>query len=73
MADLFIRDVPDDVIAAIDANAKRLGLSRTEHVRRILLAERQRTGGKVTVEDLRWFSETFRDLADDDVMRHAWE
>ena len=73
MADLFIRDVPDDVIAAIDANAKRLGLSRTEHVRRILLGERQRTGGKVTLEDLHRFSELAQDLADEDVMRRAWE
>lgn len=30
MTDLFIRDVPDDVVAAIDVNASRLGLSRTE-------------------------------------------
>ena len=30
MSDVLIRDVPDDVIAAIDATARRPGLSRTE-------------------------------------------
>lgn len=72
MADLLIRDVPDDVINAIDAKAKRLGLSRTEYVRRALARERTATGS-LTREDLRWFSETFRDLADEEVMRRAWE
>ena len=30
MTDVLIRDVPDDVIAALDAHAGRLGLSRSE-------------------------------------------
>ena len=34
MADMLIRDVPDDVIAALDAHAARLGLSRSEYVHR---------------------------------------
>ena len=29
MADLLIRDVPDDVVAAIDAKARRAGLCGT--------------------------------------------
>ena len=36
MTDMLIRDVPDDVIAALDAHAGRLGLSRSEYVRRRL-------------------------------------
>ena len=36
MTDMLIRDVPDDVIAALDAHARRLGLSRSEYVRRRL-------------------------------------
>src|SRR5262249_41532249 len=36
MTDMLIRDVPDDVIAAVDARASRLGLSRSEYVRRRL-------------------------------------
>ena len=38
MADVLIRDIPDDVIAALDAHAARLGLSRSEYVRRRLVA-----------------------------------
>jgi hypothetical protein len=37
MVDVLIRDVPDEVIGAVDAKAKRLGLSRTEYLRRQLL------------------------------------
>ena len=73
MPDILIRDVPDEVINAIDANARRVGLSRTEYLRRRLADERQLSGQTVTIDDLRWFSETFRDLADEDVMRRAWE
>lgn len=29
MADLLIRDIPDEVIAAIDAHARKVGLSRS--------------------------------------------
>ena len=38
MTDVLIRDIPDDVIAALDAHAARLGLSRSEYVRRRLVA-----------------------------------
>jgi D-serine deaminase-like pyridoxal phosphate-dependent protein len=71
MADLLIRDVPDDVVAAIDADASRLGLSRTEYLRRALARTATRSGG-VAVEDLARFEATFADLADDDLMRQAW-
>ena len=40
MTDILIRDVPEDVIAAIDIKAQRLGLSRTEYLRRTLARER---------------------------------
>ena len=43
MTDILIRDIPDEVLAAIDARAKRVGLSRTEYLRRTL--ERERVGG----------------------------
>ena len=36
MTDVLIRDVPEEVIAAIDAHAARLGVSRSEYVRRRL-------------------------------------
>ena len=71
MVDILVRDVPDDVVAAIEANAKAAGLSRVEYLRRLL--ERERTAsGEVTVESLRRFGETSCNLADGDVMRSAW-
>ena len=71
MADILIRDVPDDVVAAIDAKARYAGLSRTEYLRRCLTRERTTTG-KVTVEDLVQFGETFSDLGDPTIMQQAW-
>ena len=32
MADMLIRGVPDDVVAALDIRARQLGLSRSEYV-----------------------------------------
>jgi hypothetical protein len=72
MTDILIRDVPDDVVAAIDAKAQRLGLSRTEYLRRALARERAADGGQVTVADLARFAEMFRDLEEPDVMGRAW-
>ncbi len=71
MADLLIRDVPDHVLAALDVQAKRLGLSRVEYVRRQLAAAGV-GGGKVSRDDLAWFSAVFADLADPAVMGQAW-
>lgn len=73
MPDLLIRDVPEDVVAALDARAKKLGLSRTEYLRREMGRTASATEEPVTVETLRRFSETFADLGDPDVMRGAWE
>lgn len=72
MADILIRDVPDDVVAAIEANAKRVGLSKAEYLRRTINREHRNTGCEVTVESLQHFSETFADLADPDMMHAAW-
>jgi plasmid stability protein len=72
MTDMLIRDVPDDVIAALDAHAGRLGLSRSEYVRRRLAQDAATPGSPVTVEDLTRFTEIFGDLADSDVMSQAW-
>lgn len=73
VTDVLIRDVPDDVISAIEAKAKRLGLSRTEYLRRQMARVATATEEPVTVDALRAFSETFTDLGDADVMRGAWE
>jgi hypothetical protein len=72
MADVLIRDLPDDVLAAIDANARRLGLSRNEYLRRQLAGERHTRRDKVTVEHLRRTADVFADIDDPDVMAGAW-
>jgi plasmid stability protein len=73
MTDVLIRDVPDDVIAALDTHAARLGLSRSEYVRRRLAQDAAITDSPVSVEDLARFADTFGDLADQDVMSQAWK
>ena len=73
MTDVLIRDVPDDVIAALDAHAGRLGLSRSEYVRRRLAQDAATPGSPVSVQDLARFADLFGDLADPDVMSQAWQ
>jgi hypothetical protein len=73
MSDVLIRDVPDDVLSAIDAHATRLGLSRTEYLRRRLAQEMVVGEATVSTEHLQAFARDFADLADPDVMSGAWE
>jgi len=73
VTDVLIRGVPDDVVSAIEAKAKRLGLSRTEYLRRQMLRIASTTDEAVTVEALGQFTLTFADLGDPEVMRGAWE
>ena len=73
MTDMLIRDVPDDVIAALETHARRLGLSRSEYVRRKLAQDAAATDSPVNARDLTRFAETFSDLADPDVMSRAWQ
>jgi hypothetical protein len=73
MTDVLIRDVPDDIIAILDAHARRLGLSRSEYVRRRLAQDATTAGSPVSVEDLARFADAFGDLADPDVMSQAWK
>ncbi len=70
MADILIRDVPERVLAALDTNARRLGLSRSEYIRRRLATEAP--GDTVTAEDLVRFADTLADLDDPEVMSEAW-
>jgi hypothetical protein len=72
MTDILIRDVPDEVLAAIDAKAKRVGLSRTEYLRRALERERVQHAGPITVEHLRRAAALAGDLDDPDIMSGAW-
>jgi hypothetical protein len=72
VADLLIRDVPDDIVASIDARARHMGLSRSQYLRRQLAQEAARVDGAVSVQDLARFAESFGDLGDPDVMSRAW-
>jgi hypothetical protein len=72
MADVLIRDVPDEVIAALDAHAGRLGVSRSEYVRRRLAQDAEVSGSSVDVSDLVRLAELTADLGDPDVMARAW-
>lgn len=72
MTDILIRDVPDEVLAAIDAKAKRVGLSRTEYLRRALERERVQDAGPVSVDQLKRVAALTKDLDDPAVMSSAW-
>lgn len=72
MPNILIRDVPDDVVAAIDARAGSLGLSRNEFLRRQIARVARRGTSPVTVEDLKRFAVLAADLGDQGVMARAW-
>lgn len=69
--DVLVRGLSDETLSALDAAAKRAGLSRVEWIRRALEAQLQQRG-MVTVDDLRAFSDRARDLDDPDIMASAW-
>jgi plasmid stability protein len=73
MSDVLIRDVPEDVVGALDARAARLGLSRTEFLRRLLTQQAGSNAPEVSSRHLRTFAVEFADLADPHVMAGAWE
>lgn len=72
MADVLIRDIPEAVLAGVDAHAARLGLSRAEYIRRRLASDATTSIVQVSSQDLRTFTDTFAELADDKVMDSAW-
>ena len=72
MPDVLIRNVPDSVMAEIDAHAARLGISRVEYIRRRLAADAATSSTLVSTQDLHTFADQFADLADPEVMDAAW-
>lgn len=72
MPDLLIRDFPAEDLDLLDAQAKHLGLSRAEYLRRQLHATARRLDGEVTTEHLVQLAATLGDLDDDELMRQAW-
>ena len=72
MTDLLIRDIPDDVLARLDQQAQRLGISRAEYLRRQMFSAATGSLSPVTRSSLQQFAETFSDLADAEIMDQAW-
>ena len=50
----------------------KLGISRTEYLRRSLVRESTESSEEVTVSHFAKFATVFADLLDDDVMADAW-
>lgn len=73
MPNILIRDLSQEAIDRIDAEAANLGLSRNEYLRRKL---EEGTGPAderaVTAEDWQRSADAFADLADPTVMDTAW-
>lgn len=72
MPDVLIRNFPAEDLALLDQLAARLGISRTEYLRRRLQQEARRAVTTVTAASLMTLSQTITDLIDDDVMTDAW-
>ncbi|WP_250284218.1 MULTISPECIES: type II toxin-antitoxin system VapB family antitoxin [unclassified Frankia] len=76
MADILVRDVPDTVLAELDAAAARAGISRVEYLRRTLAAEAERASrdARPPLARTDWarLGGLISDLTDEDVMRGAW-
>lgn len=72
MADLLIRNVDDEDIRAIDALASRMGISRSELLRREARNLARRAAEPMERADLDRSAAIFADAMDDDVMEQAW-
>lgn len=72
MPDVLIRNFPAEDLKLLDEQAARLGISRSEYLRRHLHREARRTVGPVTAADLRELGHLVADLADHAVMTDAW-
>jgi hypothetical protein len=76
MTDILLRNIPDAEVAAIDARAAVLKLSRNEYIRRQLAQAVRVTATPAetpTVGSLQRFAETFADLGDEEITRAAWQ
>jgi hypothetical protein len=71
MTDLLITGLPEHVVAAVDASAHELGLSRNEFLLDVLSRVAQ-DRARVTSVDFQDLSATFSDLLSEGVMKDAW-
>ena len=72
MADLLIRDLAPELVVALDAKAKTLGISRVELVRRTITRDIAISNESVTEQHLAALVELLPDLGDAEVTRGAW-
>ena len=73
MADVLIRGLDEDVVAGLDAEARRADLSRNEYLKRYLAKEHRRPQRRtITAQDLERFSEVFADARDPEIMAAMW-
>lgn len=72
MADILVRGLSREAVERIDEQARVLGLSRNEYLRRQLEGGADRTDYQFTVTDLKRAGDAANDLLDDDVMEGAW-
>lgn len=73
MADLLIRDLSPQLLAALDEKAASLGLSRSEFLRRTLNREAFLITESVTEAHIIKLLDLLPDLASQKVMKGAWE
>ena len=73
VTDVLIRDIPDDVLAGIDVHATEVGLSRVEYIRRRLAQDARTVRVAVTGDDLDRLGQAVAGLADEELMRGAWD
>ncbi len=72
MAEILIPDVPDEVLAAIDAGSRRLGLSRSEYLLRVLHRESRVGTRPVSLDDLKRLARLTQDINNPKIMSGAW-
>ena len=58
MSEILIRGIPDDVLAALDQLAARMGLSCIEYIRRRLIEDARAARISVTPDDCSRFTDT---------------
>lgn len=72
MPDVLIRDFPAEDLTLLESQARQLGLSRAEYLRRELHQVARRAGVAVTTRDLVELSDLISDLGDESVIAQAW-
>jgi len=72
MPNILVRDLSQEAIDRIDAEAANLGLSRNEYLRRKFEESPSRAERAITAEDWQRSAAVFADLADPTVMDAAW-